>query len=101
MRDPRAQASRPPFRGRRHAGLHPRRRPRSLPGRRRGCRPAWRRPRNGGRDACARGSRMKPEYAWIAIVSLFWGGYPLVARGADLGGPLGALILSAVSLATI
>ncbi|HKA15925.1 MAG TPA: hypothetical protein VKH41_12970 [Myxococcota bacterium] len=44
---------------------------------------------------------MKPEYAWIAIVSLFWGGYPLVARGADLGGPLGALILSAVSLATI
>jgi drug/metabolite transporter (DMT)-like permease len=44
---------------------------------------------------------MKPEYAWILIVSLFWGGYPLVARGANLGGPLGALILSAVSLSTI
>ena len=41
---------------------------------------------------------MKPEYAWILIVSLFWGGYPLIARGANLGGPLGALILSAVSL---
>jgi drug/metabolite transporter (DMT)-like permease len=44
---------------------------------------------------------MKPEYAWILIVSLFWGGYPLVARGANLGGPLGALILSTVSLTTI
>ena len=44
---------------------------------------------------------MKPEYAWIAIVSLFWGGYPLIARGANLPGPLGALILSSVSLTTI
>jgi drug/metabolite transporter (DMT)-like permease len=44
---------------------------------------------------------MKPEYAWILIVALSWGGYPLIARGANLGGPLGALILSAVSLATI
>jgi drug/metabolite transporter (DMT)-like permease len=44
---------------------------------------------------------MKTEYAWILIVALFWGGYPLIARGANLGGPLGALILSAVSLTTI
>ena len=44
---------------------------------------------------------MKTEYAWIAIVALFWGGYPLIARGANLPGPLGALILSAVSLTTI
>ena len=44
---------------------------------------------------------MKTEYAWIAAVALFWGGYPLIARGANLGGPLGALILSAVSLTTI
>ena len=44
---------------------------------------------------------MKPEYAWILIVSIFWGGYPLVARGANLGGPLGALVLSTVSLTTI
>lgn len=44
---------------------------------------------------------MRTEYAWIAIVALFWGGYPLIARGANLPGPLGALILSAVSLTTI
>jgi drug/metabolite transporter (DMT)-like permease len=44
---------------------------------------------------------VKPAYAWIGIVSLFWGGYPLIARGANLPGPLGALILSAVSLTTI
>jgi drug/metabolite transporter (DMT)-like permease len=44
---------------------------------------------------------VKPEYAWIAIVALFWGGYPLVARGANVAGSLGALILSAVSLVTI
>lgn len=44
---------------------------------------------------------MKPEYAWIAIVSLFWGGYPLIARGTGISGPLGALILSVVSMATI
>jgi len=44
---------------------------------------------------------MKPEFLWIAIVSVFWGGYPLIARGANLPGPLGALILSAVSLTTI
>ena len=44
---------------------------------------------------------MKPEYLGILTVALFWGGYPLIARGANLAGPLGALILSAVSLATI
>ena len=44
---------------------------------------------------------MKAEYAWIAVVVLFWGGYPLIARGANLPGPLGALILSSVSLCTI
>jgi drug/metabolite transporter (DMT)-like permease len=44
---------------------------------------------------------VKPEYLWIAIVALFWGGYPLISRGANLGGPLGALILSSVSLTTI
>jgi len=44
---------------------------------------------------------MKTEYLGILIVALFWGGYPLIARGANLGGPLGALMLSAVSLTTI
>jgi drug/metabolite transporter (DMT)-like permease len=32
---------------------------------------------------------------------VFWGGYPLIARGVGIGGPLGALMLSVVSLSTI
>ena len=44
---------------------------------------------------------MKPEYLGIAIVALFWGGYPLIARGVGIGGPLGALLLSMVSVTTI
>ena len=34
-------------------------------------------------------------------MALFWGGYPLIARGVGIGGPLGALMLSVVSLITI
>jgi drug/metabolite transporter (DMT)-like permease len=44
---------------------------------------------------------VKPEYWGIAAVALFWGGYPLIARGVGIGGPLGALLLSVVSLTTI
>jgi drug/metabolite transporter (DMT)-like permease len=44
---------------------------------------------------------VKPEYLGIAVVALFWGGYPLIARGVGIGGPLGALLLSVVSLTTI
>jgi len=44
---------------------------------------------------------VKPEYLGIAVVALFWGGYPLIARGVGIGGPLGALMLSVVSLSTI
>jgi drug/metabolite transporter (DMT)-like permease len=44
---------------------------------------------------------VKAEYLGIAIVALCWGGYPLIARGVGIGGPLGALLLSVVSLATI
>jgi drug/metabolite transporter (DMT)-like permease len=44
---------------------------------------------------------VKSEYLGILIVSLFWGGYPLIARGVGIGGPLGALALSVVSLSTI
>jgi drug/metabolite transporter (DMT)-like permease len=44
---------------------------------------------------------VKPEYWGIAIVALCWGGYPLIARGVGIGGPLGALLLSVVSLTTI
>ena len=44
---------------------------------------------------------MKPEYLGILAVAVFWGGYPLIARGVGIGGPLGALMLSVVSLSTI
>ena len=44
---------------------------------------------------------MKPEYLGILVVAVFWGGYPLIARGVGIGGPLGALLLSVVSLTTI
>jgi drug/metabolite transporter (DMT)-like permease len=44
---------------------------------------------------------VKPEYLGIAIVALFWGGYPLIARGVGIAGPLGALALSVVSLSTV
>ena len=44
---------------------------------------------------------MKPEYWGIAIVALCWGGYPLIARGVGIGGPIGAFLLSAISLSTI
>jgi len=44
---------------------------------------------------------VKPEYLGIAIVALFWGGYPLITRSVGIGGPLGALLLSVVSLSTI
>jgi drug/metabolite transporter (DMT)-like permease len=44
---------------------------------------------------------VKPEYWGIVIVAVAWGGYPLIARGVGIGGPLGALLLSVVSLTTI
>jgi len=44
---------------------------------------------------------MKRELWWIVAVAVFWGGYPLISRGVGIGGPLGALLLSAVSLVTI
>jgi drug/metabolite transporter (DMT)-like permease len=44
---------------------------------------------------------VKFEALGMLMVALFWGGYPLIARGAGIDGPLGALILSVVSLTTI
>jgi drug/metabolite transporter (DMT)-like permease len=44
---------------------------------------------------------VKPEYFGILVVAVFWGGYPLITRGVGIGGPLGALALSIVSLSTI
>jgi len=42
-----------------------------------------------------------PEIVCIALVAIFWGGYPLVARWSGSGGALGALILSLAGLVPI
>jgi len=44
---------------------------------------------------------MKFEYICISVVAVFWGGYPLVARSAGIGAPIGALVLSLSGLVTI
>jgi drug/metabolite transporter (DMT)-like permease len=41
------------------------------------------------------------EWICIVLVALFWGGYPLIARLSSFGGPLGSLILAALSLVPI
>ena len=44
---------------------------------------------------------MTADVACIAIVALFWGGYPLVARTSGYGGALGTLVLSLAGLVPI
>ncbi|MBC7982915.1 MAG: EamA family transporter [Candidatus Obscuribacterales bacterium] len=44
---------------------------------------------------------MRFEYLCIALVAIFWGGYPLVARASGVGGATGALILTLSALAPI
>jgi len=44
---------------------------------------------------------MTGDVACIAIVALFWGGYPLVARTSGFGGALGTLVLSLAGLVPI
>jgi len=44
---------------------------------------------------------MTADVACIAIVALFWGGYPLVARTSGFGGALGTLVLSLAGLVPI
>ena len=44
---------------------------------------------------------MTADAACIAIVALFWGGYPLVARSSGSGGALGTLVLSLAGLVPI
>ena len=44
---------------------------------------------------------MSFEYLCIALVAIFWGGWPLVARSAGYGGPLGSLVLSVAGLIPI
>lgn len=36
---------------------------------------------------------MRPEYLWIAVTALLWGGYPLLTRIAGFDGPRAAFIL--------
>ena len=43
----------------------------------------------------------RTEWICIALVAVFWGGYPLVARLSDMGGPFGSLLLALVSLVPI
>jgi drug/metabolite transporter (DMT)-like permease len=44
---------------------------------------------------------MATDVACIAVVALFWGAYPLVARTSNFGGPLGTLVLSLAGLVPI
>jgi drug/metabolite transporter (DMT)-like permease len=41
------------------------------------------------------------EVICIALVAIFWGGYPLVARLSNFGGPLGSFILATLALLPI
>jgi drug/metabolite transporter (DMT)-like permease len=44
---------------------------------------------------------MSVDLACIAIVALFWGGYPLVARASGHGDALGTLVLSLAGLVPV
>ena len=44
---------------------------------------------------------MSTEAICIALVAIFWGAYPLVARLSSFGGPLGSLVVAAFALAPI
>jgi drug/metabolite transporter (DMT)-like permease len=44
---------------------------------------------------------MTREIVAIALVALFWGGYPLLARASGHGGPWGALLLNLAALVPI
>lgn len=44
---------------------------------------------------------MSMEVICIALVAIFWGGYPLVARLSNFGGPLGSLVVALFALAPI
>jgi drug/metabolite transporter (DMT)-like permease len=44
---------------------------------------------------------MSFDWVCIALVAVFWGGYPLVARLSGFGGPWGSLLLGAVAVLPI
>jgi drug/metabolite transporter (DMT)-like permease len=43
----------------------------------------------------------RSEWICILLVAVFWGGYPLVARLSNFGGPLASFLLALLSLAPI
>ena len=43
----------------------------------------------------------RTEWVCIALVAVFWGGYPLVARLSDMGGPFGSLLLATLAIVPI
>jgi drug/metabolite transporter (DMT)-like permease len=44
---------------------------------------------------------MSADWVCIALVAVFWGGYPLVARLSSFGGPWGSLLLGSVAILPI
>ena len=44
---------------------------------------------------------MSTDTICIALVAVFWGGYPLVARLSNFGGPLGSLVLATIALVPV
>jgi drug/metabolite transporter (DMT)-like permease len=44
---------------------------------------------------------MSADWVCIALVAVFWGGYPLVARLSGFGGPWGSLVLGSVAILPI
>jgi len=44
---------------------------------------------------------MSADWVCIALVAVFWGGYPLVARLSGFGGPWGSLLLGSVAILPI
>jgi len=44
---------------------------------------------------------MSADWVCIALVAVFWGGYPLVARLSSFGGPWGSLVLGSVAILPI
>jgi len=44
---------------------------------------------------------MSADWLYIAVVAVFWGGYPLITRLSSINGPQASFLLASVSLAPI
>jgi drug/metabolite transporter (DMT)-like permease len=44
---------------------------------------------------------MALDWVYIALVAVFWGGYPLITRLSSINGPQASFLLAAISLAPI